>query len=66
MTEGFGVKLSITLAAAEPTTELTDTSFADLGVPENLVELQRRRRSTRPRPIQAVTISDVSPAATIG
>ena len=59
MTQGLGVKLPTTLAAAEPTAELTDTSFADLGVPEKLVEVLRRRRITRPLPIQAVAIADV-------
>ena len=59
MTQGLGVKLSTTVAAAEPTAELSGTSFADLGVPEKLVEVLRRRRITRPLPIQAVTIADV-------
>jgi superfamily II DNA/RNA helicase len=51
--------LPTSLAAAEPTAELTNASFADLGVPARLVEVLRQRRITRPLPIQAVTIADV-------
>ena len=51
-------KLPTALAAADRLLA-TDTSFAELGVPDKLVEVLRRRRITRPLPIQAATIADV-------
>lgn len=40
-------------------TDLPTTSFAELGLPNKLVEVLRRRGITEPLPIQAATIADV-------
>jgi superfamily II DNA/RNA helicase len=47
--------LSTALAGAD----LMSTSFADLGLPDRLVQVLRRRGITRPLPIQAAAIPDV-------
>jgi superfamily II DNA/RNA helicase len=47
--------LSTALAGAD----LTITSFAELGLPDRLVEVLRQRGITRPLPIQAAAIADV-------
>jgi superfamily II DNA/RNA helicase len=47
------------LAVALAGTDLTTTSFAELGLPQSLVHVLRRRGITLPLPIQAAVIPDV-------